>query len=137
MIRFIDKREAPDVTPSELVGRFVGKEGVMHARGYSRPMKVVSVSGSRLHGVAGELTGSVREGDLRLAPVETWTEDCYLGLKTIAYVCDTVEECEALLLASRRSLATWTEGTAALKSEIDRDYDRIVAEFAANSVPAP
>ncbi len=92
------------------MGRFVGKEGIMKFRGYTRPMLVTGYSGSRLYVRTSMADRNDDDGNPTMPPVEEWDEEFPIQIKTVAYVCDTKEEGELVMAASRNSLRIWQEG---------------------------
>ena len=135
MLKILNKGEAPAEHPSELVGRFVGKEGVMQFRGYGRPMLVTGYSGGRLYVKVGIIDSKPLGEDATMRPTDEWDEDAYIQMSSVAYVCDTIEECNAMLRAGRRSLKIWQEGERRIKAECDQVFDELVAEHSADPAP--
>lgn len=127
MIRILGKNESPAEHPSELVGRFVGKEGSMNFRTYTRPMLVTGYSGSRLYVKASLVDHKSQKGDRKLLPVEEWDEEFHIQIKSVVYVCDTKEEGEQVMAASDRSKQIWEEGERRLRAEIRSVYADLVA----------
>lgn len=127
MIRFLGKNESPAEHPSDLVGRFVGKEGLTSYRTYTRPMLVTGYSGSRLYVKASLVDHKTLDGTLKLLPVEEWDEEFHIQLKSVVYVCDTKEEGEQVMAATRRSKQIWEEGERRLRAEIVSVYRDLVA----------
>lgn len=127
MIRFLGKNESPAEHPSELLGRFVGKEGLTNYRTYTRPMLVTGYSGSRLYVKASLVDHKTLDGTLKLLPVEEWDEEFHIQLKSVVYVCDTKEEGEQVMAATRQSKQIWEEGERKLRAEITSVYRNLVA----------
>jgi hypothetical protein len=135
MIRFLRKNEAPAEHPSELVGRFVGKDGLTNYPTYSRPMLVTGYSGSRLYVKASLVDHKSLDGTLKLLPVEEWDEEFHIQIKSVVYVCDTKEEGEQVMGATRRSKQIWQEGEQRLRAEIRSVYSDLVANQSNDDEP--
>lgn len=132
MIKILNKGEAPAEHPSELVGRFVGKDGVMQFRGYGRPMLVTGYSGSRLYLKVGVIDSKTLDEGATMRPTDEWDEEVYMQLSSVAYVCDTIDECTAMVRAGRRSMKIWQDGERRIKAECDQVFEDLVAEQAAH-----
>lgn len=138
MIRFLGKNESPSEHPSELVGRFVGKEGLTNFRTYTRPMLVTGYSGSRLYVKASLVDHKSLGGEPKLLPVEEWDEEFHIQLKSVVYVCDTKEEGEQVMAATQRSKQIWQEGEQKLRGEIKSVWhDLIASQSNDDDLPKP
>jgi hypothetical protein len=126
MIRFLAYGETPTEHASELVGRFVGKDGVMKFRTYSRPKLVTGYSGSRLYVKEALVDHKTLDGEVKLRPIDEWDEEAFLGIKSIAYVCDTFEEAEQVMQACKKSLRIWQEGEAKIKADINSVFSDLI-----------
>lgn len=120
MIKFFSsKDERPH--PSDLVGKLVGKEGVMRFRGYSLPLLVTSVSGKRLYAKACAFTSDA------ILPVEQWVEDVHLNVRQVAYVCDTIEEAALIREAGRKSMQTYQRVQNDLRAQMNAFFEEIAS----------
>lgn len=128
MIRFINENEDAAEHASDLVGKYVGKDNVMKFRAYGRPMLVTEYSGSRIYGKIGLYDTSAKGEDSRMRPSDEWDEDTYIQFKSIAYVCDTIEDCNALVRANKQSMRIWQEGEARIKRETNEIFESLVSE---------
>lgn len=134
MIRILGKNEAAAEHPSDLVGRYVGKEGVMRFRTYGRPALVTGYSGGRLYIRPAQVNMKARDGDGSFfLPEQEWDEEEYIQMKSVAYVCDTVDECEMVMVAGRKAIRIWQEGEAQIK----RDIDQVFAELSHDGASPP
>lgn len=121
MIKFFsEKSERPH--PSELVGRLVGKEGVMRFRSYSLPLLVTGYSGTRLFAKA-----CVRIKD-EIQPMDTRTEEVKFSVKSVAYVCDTEAEGEQIYQANLQAIAAWRRSQEEIKLEINSFFEAVSSD---------
>jgi hypothetical protein len=121
MIKFYSaKADRPH--PADLVGKLVGKEGVMKFRGYSLPYLVTGASGKRLYAKVCERGN----GDVIL-PTGEWIEDSHFNLSQVAYVCDTIEEAELIRAAGRKSMQTYQRVQNELKAQINAFFTEIAS----------
>jgi hypothetical protein len=129
MIRILRKGETAAEHASELVGKFVGKEGIMNFRSYSRPMFVTGYGGNRLYVKLSLVEHrTVAEDDARLLPPDEWEEEAHIQFKSVAYVCDTIEECERMMQAGRRAMRIWQDGIAQIKRDTAEVYAELVTD---------
>ena len=111
---------------SDLTGLFVGKRALGAARAYTRPALVVAQSGNRLTvrfsmkncGRAG-IDGSV------LADVAEWDETASWLERDVAYVCDVLEEAEAVMRASKSSQEVHAEALRAAQRRANEIFDTL------------
>jgi hypothetical protein len=121
MIKFFGpKDERPH--PSDLVGKLIGKEGVMLFRTYSLPLLVTGISGKRLYAKACE-----RGPADTILPTDQWTEETHFNLSQVAYVCDTIEEAYLIRAAGRKSMQTYQCVQNELKSQINAFFTEIAS----------
>jgi hypothetical protein len=121
MIKFFGlKDERP--LPSDLVGKLVGKEGIMRFRGYSLPLLVTAVSGKRLYAKA-----CARGKADAILPTEHWTEETHFNLSQVAYVCDTIEEADLIRGAGKKSMQTYQRVQDELKAQMDAFFSEIAS----------
>jgi hypothetical protein len=139
MIRFVGKKEQAAAHPSDLVGRFVGKEGSMLSfRTYTRPMLVTGYSGTRLYVKASLIDHKSLDGSPKLLPVEEWDEEFHIQIKSVVYVCDTKEEGEQVMAATRLAKQIWQDGETRMRAEINTLFADLVADQPdADGLPQP
>ncbi len=138
MIRFLGKNDSAAEHLSDLVGKFVGKEGLMNFPTYTRPMLVTGYSGSRLYVKASLVDHKSLSGEPKLLPVEEWDEEFHIQLKSVVYVCDTKEEGEQVMAATQRSKQIWQEGEQRLRAEIKSVWrDLIASQSNDDDLPKP
>jgi hypothetical protein len=121
MIKFYSaKADRPHA--ADLVGKLVGKEGVMKFRTYSLPYLVTGVSGKRLYAKVCERA----VGDAIL-PTDQWVEEVHFNLSQVAYVCDTIEEADLVRAAGRKSMQTYQRVQQELKAQMNAFFSEIAS----------
>jgi hypothetical protein len=124
-IRLLSKSDVAAMHPSELVDRYVGKESLRDHRSYTRPLLVTSYSGTRLYARPSVVTMRTENREPRLLPVEEWDEKVPIMIKSVVYVCDTIEDCEVLMAACRKAQAIWDEGQKQIRTDINAVYSAL------------
>ncbi|NTF17891.1 hypothetical protein G6L37_05710 [Agrobacterium rubi] len=136
MIKILGPGEEPAEHASDLVGRYVGKEGGRLFLSYGRPLLVTGYSGSRLYVRTGLFDHAAGKGEnTRMKPSEEWDEEAHIQMKSVAYVCDTIEECEIMMSGNSRSMTIWDEGQRRIQAEGKAVFEGILSEQA--NRPAP
>lgn len=115
MIRIIDKETT--LSPDDLIGKWIMKEGMFQWPSFSRPYRVTSISKSRVNMEVPYLT-KVDGNRLSLSQDPEIEKAKYMPLSSVACICDTVAEVNLVIAQGFAARDRWNQMLGELRDDV-------------------